>query len=169
MAGYCVLIFSKHSHPLFISEQRNIFFHCTWFSPILLTSYFALHFIQLCFVSFCLTDITKTRLSPFACGESWTLTTRSLWATCNTRNQTGGGQPLNHRITLSKTVTHSFDVLQKHSGPTLNLAVKMTRRSAHSCCVSSLCIFVLKKPLELLFKRNDVTELQLMGTRKDIV
>lgn len=98
--------------------------------------------------------------NTFACCESWMLQTSSPWATCRTRNQAGGGQPLNHRMTLNETATHSFAVLQKHSGSTLNLAVKSTRRSAHSCYAFILCIFLLKKPPVLFLQTTDATVLQ---------
>lgn len=48
----------------------------------------------------------------FACCESWTVQASSLPAPCPTRNQAGGGQPLNHRMSLSETTAHSFTALQ---------------------------------------------------------
>lgn len=50
--------------------------------------------------------------NAFACCESWTMRANSLPAPCPTRNQAGGGQPLNHRMTLSETTAHSFAALQ---------------------------------------------------------
>lgn len=170
----CIVCWSFQSiHVLFsFQSEGSHLSHCTRLSPTVLTSSFALYFIELYSVYFYLTVITNPKFISFnafpRCG-SWTLQTSSLWATCCTRNQAGGGQPLNHRMTLSETTAHSFAVLQKHSGFTLNLAVNSTRRSAHSCYAFILWLFLLKKPLVLFSKTTDAPVLQLMGSRQDTI
>lgn len=169
---HCVLIISEYSRPLFISEWRKSFI------PLYTALSDPPHFLfcplfywaVLCIFLF--NSHNKPQIVSFnacpRCG-SQTLQTSSLWATCRTRNQAGGGQPLNHRMTLSETTAHSFAVLQKHSGFTLNLAVKSTRRSAHSCYAFILWLFLLKKPLVLFPKTIDAPVLQLMGSRQDTI
>lgn len=93
----------------------------------------------------------------------------SLPAPCPTRNQAGGGQPLNHRMTLSETAAHSSAALHCCAGT----VVSSTFGSKVYWKVSTLllCIyspfFLVKESQGLFLRITDSTVLQVMGSGQD--